>query len=298
MIQHPLIKRPMLAGTPKDLSKIKFPVLASPKLDGFRCVKVIGKALSRSFKPIANTFVREYIECNFPENIDGELMLADSKATFNDISSAFRKHDGKPDFIFFAFDFITEAPFHERVELLNEVVAKAADPRLIALPQSLVYTLDELLKFEELCLKTGYEGVMVRSINGPYKEGRSTEKEGYLLKLKRFEDSEAEIIGFEEQLHNENEKVVNELGKSSRSSHKENMVPAGTLGKFLVRDIHTGVEFKVGTGDGLTQHIRQDVWDNREAFLGTLVKYKFQPVGTKEKPRIPIWLGFRAKEDL
>ena len=36
----------------------------------------------------------------------------------------------------------------------------------------------ELLAIEEKCLGDGFEGVMIRSVDGPYKEGRSTEREG------------------------------------------------------------------------------------------------------------------------
>jgi len=99
-------------------------------------------------------------------------------------------------------------------------------------------------------------------------------------------------------MHNKNEKKTNELGLSKRSSSKENKVPAGTLGKFLVKDITTGVEFKVGTGDGLTLELRQEVWDNQEKYMGELIKYKFQKHGTKDKPRSPVWLGFRPTEDM
>ena len=86
-----MIKKPMLAGTMKNEALLKFPVLASPKLDGFRCLKLDGKCLTRSFKPLGNNFVREWIEANVPDGMDGELMLADPKATFGEISSALRR---------------------------------------------------------------------------------------------------------------------------------------------------------------------------------------------------------------
>jgi len=292
-----MIKRPMLAGTAKDLGKIKFPVLASPKLDGFRCLKIDGEALSRSFKPIANKYTREYIEKNLPDNIDGELMIEGQ--TFNELSSSLRKYDGEPNFVFHAFDWIDSTKnFEARQEELSDIVKGCGENRLKLVEHIWLNSLDELTAYEEKCLAEGYEGVMVRDPEGGYKEGRSTEKQGWLLKVKRFKDSEAEVLGFEEQMHNTNEKITNELGLSSRATNQENMVATGLLGKFLVRDIHSGVEFKIGTGLGLTQKMRKDIWENQDKYRGELVKYKFQPEGTKDRPRLPVWLGFRAKEDM
>jgi DNA ligase-1 len=261
---------------------------------------VNGEARSRSFKPIANTYVREYIESHFPDGLDGELMLRDPNATFNDISSAFRKYDGEPDFVFQAFDYVTDVnePFKSRITSVSELVNRLKDNRLHLVPHVIIKDLDDLALFEAECLELGYEGVMIRDPEGPYKSGRSTEKEGYLLKIKRFEDAEAKVIGFIEQMHNENVKQVSEIGLSKRATRQEFMVPAGTLGAFQVRDLKTGIEFEIGTGDGLTQALRKEIWENRNSYIGEIVKYKFQPVGVDKRPRFPVWLGFRLKEDM
>ena len=50
--------KPMLAATVADRSKLRFPYLASPKLDGIRCLVLNGEVLSRSFKPIRNRFIQ------------------------------------------------------------------------------------------------------------------------------------------------------------------------------------------------------------------------------------------------
>ena len=42
--------KPLLAETVEDISKLRYPLLASPKLDGIRCVKLNGKALTRKQK--------------------------------------------------------------------------------------------------------------------------------------------------------------------------------------------------------------------------------------------------------
>ncbi|MFM7851045.1 MAG: hypothetical protein ACKO96_03815, partial [Flammeovirgaceae bacterium] len=61
-------------------------------------------------------------------------------------------------------------------------------------------------------LERGYEGVMIRGLHGPYKQGRATLKQGWLMKLKEFDDDEAVIIGYEEKMKNNNAAQVNELG--------------------------------------------------------------------------------------
>lgn len=69
----------------------------------------------------------------------------------------------------------------------------------------------ELAAYKEKCLSEGYEGVMVRDPAGPYKCGRSTEREGWLLKIKRFEDAEAEVLETYEGMSNYNEAGVDAL---------------------------------------------------------------------------------------
>ena len=60
-MNHPITK-PMLAGKCEQPESLNFPLLATPKLDGIRCLKINGRALTRSFKPVSNRFIREWIE--------------------------------------------------------------------------------------------------------------------------------------------------------------------------------------------------------------------------------------------
>lgn len=63
--------------------------------------------------------------------------------------------------------------------------------RIRAVPMILVTDILQLDAYENRMLQMGYEGVMLRSPNSPYKHGLSTVNENYLLKLKRFSDGEA-----------------------------------------------------------------------------------------------------------
>lgn len=130
---------------------------------------------------------------------------------------------------------------------------------------------------------------MLRYPNAPYKNGRSTVKEGALLKLKRFKDSEAVILGMELLLRNHNEVTKNALGLTERSSHKDNMVADDLLGSMNVKDYYTGIEFSIGSG--FNEEQRRDFWNRRDELIGSIVKYKSFAIGVKDKPRfLSLWL--------
>jgi DNA ligase-1 len=215
--------------------------------------------------------------------------------------------DGEPDFVFQVFDYVSsdlELGFQDRLKELRESMINKVWMRVGTLqkvdivPHYLVGSAEELMAKEAEFVNQGFEGLMLRKPVGKYKCGRSTLKEELLLKVKRFEDSEATVLDVLELMHNSNEKETDELGMSKRSKAQAGMIPAGMLGKFKVKDIKSGVEFEIGTGLGLTQELRKDIWDNKGEYLGKLVKYKFQPAGVKDLPRFPVWLGFRHEDDL
>jgi DNA ligase-1 len=166
---------------------------------------------------------------------------------------------------------------------------------------------DQIFELEERYLASGFEGVMIRDPNSPYKQGRSTWREGWLLKVKRFEDSEALVIGMEEKMHNANESTTNALGHMERSSHIANMRPLNTMGALIVQDRKTGVVFNIGTGFDDAERLRW--WNQPDTYVTSiksdggevrtlvepyrLAKYSYFPSGSKDKPRFPVYLGER-----
>ena len=293
-----MIKKPMLSGTLENLSDARFPLLATPKLDGIRCLRIEGKTLSRKFKPIPNKYVQSVMNV-LPDGLDGELMI--KGASFNEIQSGIMSEDGEPDFEFWVFDYVTDlsTPYYKRMEQLGSLALPTFCKKVLPIA---VNNIDDLVKIETSWLNQGFEGVMLRSMTSPYKNGRSTLKEHFLLKLKQFKDSEAKIIGFVEQMHNNNEAEIDELGHTKRSKKQDNMIPANTLGKFIVVEIGdtpwSGKEFFIGTGEGLTAELRETIWNDKEKYLNKVVTYKYQPHGTKDLPRLPIWKGFRSDDDI
>lgn len=293
--------KPMLA-TDADLDKLRFPVYASPKLDGIRASIVDGRLLTRTLKEVPNRFVYNALSDHKLTGLDGELIVgpASSPTVYRDTVSGVMSRDGVPQATYWVFDLHDQDgwPYADRYDHLVNVWFGRDDltssVKIDYLAQTLITDEAGLQAYEEQIVGLGFEGVILRSIDSPYKFGRSTVKEGYLLKLKRFCDSEAEILEVIEEMHNGNEATTNELGRTKRSSHQENKTGKQRMGALLVRDIQTGVEFQIGTG--FTDLDKQQFWlsDHR----GMVVKYKYFPVGVKDKPRHPVYLGLRHKDDL
>lgn len=291
------ITKPILAASAK-IDQIIFPILATPKLDGIRALVIKGHCVSRNFKPIPNNKIRTQIEKTFPDNVDGEIIIPNK--SFNDIASIVMTEDEElHNFKYYVFDYVKDdlqKPYKDRLKDLSELDRKIDHKHFIPVFARTINSREELLEFENQCIINGDEGIVLRSEYSPYKCGRSTLKERYLLKIKRSIDSEAIILALEEKMHNANEKKLDAFGYSKRSSHKDNMIPADTLGTIVARDIHDNQEVRIGSGFNDT--LRHEIWKNPSKYIGKLVKYKYQSAGMKNLPRFPVFLGFRSENDL
>ena len=297
--------KPNLAGTPRTDDDIPMPCLASPKIDGVRAMVHPEGLMSRSMKLIPNKHVQELLAHASLIGLDGELVVGSPTHPncMQNTVSGVMSHDKVPRFTFYVFDDF-EAPggFQRRLESAEAMVNKAGlayvDVKMV--PHTLIGTLEELNAFEAKCLAEGYEGVMVRSLDGVYKQGRSTPKEGGLLKIKRFVDAEFVVVGFEEQMKNNNVATTNELGRTKRSSHAAGKEGKGTLGALIVRHIdadgESGVHFNIGTG--MDDNLRAWIWANRLKYMGAIGTYKSFPIGVLDAPRHPVFKSFRPEWDI
>lgn len=291
--------KPMLAAT-TDGKNLRYPLLASPKLDGIRALVIGGVVMSRSMKPIPNLWAQKCFGRPEFNNLDGELIVGDpvDKLVFNTTSSAMMTIKGSPQVVFHLFDDFSDPSlgFSKRLASASRRHAKLRYGPVELVDHEIIYNEMELQMYEENVLMSGYEGVMTRDPDGGYKEGRSTLKQEWLLKLKRFADGEAEIIGMTELMHNANEAKLNELGHKARSSHRSGMVGKNAMGSLIVRDLVSKVTFEIGTG--FTQADREIYWAMKDDIIGRIAKYKHFPVGAKDKPRFPVFVGFRDPIDL
>lgn len=289
--------KPMLAFTCDDTATLKYPLYASVKLDGIRCVVLDGVVYSRSMKPIRSKAVQELFGKPEYNGLDGEVLYGPWNASnvFNITTQTVMATELKPEFSkdelrMAVFDYVlSDEHCHERMNIAEY----QCSGKVIWAGQALICNEQELLVFEQECLDNGFEGVMVRSIDGKYKQGRSTAKEGIIGKIKRFSDAEAVVIGFEEKMHNTNEAKTNELGRTQRSQAQEGMVGAGTLGALVCEC--KGIRFTMGSG--FDDAGRAEVWANKGKYLGKLAKFKYFEIGMKDSYRFPIFLGWRDEDD-
>lgn len=301
-----MITKPMLAGKfESDDEIIAFfkkhsRVGVTLKIDGIRALMIGGNLLTRKFKLVPNVFIREALAA-LPDGADGELVIGNN---FQASTSAIMSTGGEPENVkLMWFDYVKDSlttPYEDRMRDLQRAFEERTFTNgvevKILLPKVMT-SADEFFEYVKQIRDSGGEGAMLRAMTGPYKCGRSSYREGYLLKYKFLEDSEAEVIGFVEKMHNANEADSDEFGNIKRSKCKEGMVPAGTLGALVVRDCYSGAEFEIGVFKGLKDDDKLQIWNNRKTVLGWVVKYTYQGVGVKDLPRIPVFHGWRDALD-
>ena len=268
---------PMLAHKfSEQAHKIKYPALAQPKLDGHRCIyneaDGNGGLWSRTRKPINSAphivnAICKGSPCGF---LDGELYNHDYKANFEELSSLIRQEEPKEGYEniqYHVYDIPNPALTNfERYEMLEEL-----RPIFIGSPVHIVETIvvndeDELMTAFEHFLAEGYEGCMVRNMDGLYVNKRSYD----LQKIKEFDDAEFKIIG----------------------------IKVGTKGSMAGKAVFTcqngDVTFDCklkGNMDELTKYA-----NDPSLVVGKILTVKYQGMTKYGQPRFPV--GLRFREDI
>lgn len=305
--------RPLLAcdispHTGIDLRTLRFPYIGSFKIDAWRSLTMNGP-VTRKLKPIPNEWVRDWMSRNVPEGLDGELTVRkpnrkflttednelrnykENYYDFNDVQSKLSTHAGMPEFQFLVFDhWQRPVPYLDRYIHAGNIVRMIGNRAVRMLPFFVIKNYEDLMALEGQALGAGYEGICLRRVDGHYKHGRSTLNEHLLLKLKRTADDEAKVIGFEPRYENQNERTTNALGLSERGSSQDNLVPIDMLGALVVWHPKFGT-FNIGTGFDTATAIA--IWHNRPEFLHQWCTFTYIPYGIVDKPRSPVFKGFR-----
>lgn len=310
--------KPMLACDAVE-SKIAFPCIAQPKIDGVRGLNMHGALTGRSLKQHANTYTTTFYSQDEFMGFDGELAAEHEchpdlcRITTSAVSTIL----GTPYTLWHLFDYIVEdtmdlAYAHRygmlchRVQRLRETHPALAE-RLRVVPMHVCTNMEELLALDDKWLDMGYEGTIVRNPSGLHKQGRSTVREGGLLRIKRFIDAEARVLRIIEGEENLNEAQINELGKQFRSSHQENKRPNGMVGAMeceLIANVvnREQVLFQKGqvitVSAGAMPHADRLRYFQQGGLIGELIKFKFFPCGSYNKPRFPTFLSLRAASDV
>ena len=299
-----MITKPMLA-VDMDETKLIFPYIAQPKIDGVRAIHLYGKPSisGRSLKFFGN----KSIPLLFPhlEGVDGELTYGPITApdlcrTTTSVVNTY-DNDRYSSLIWNVFDYITPETeslgYMQRYELLKQLITTSPNLNVHIVPYQVVNSLEELLTYEEQCLSEGYEGVILRSPTALPKNGRTTVRENSYLRIKRFVQEDAIVLSLTEAMENNNEPTTNALGNTERSTHQENLTPKGMLGSLICRDIKTNTTITIGPGE-LNHEQRTYYWNNPNELLGKTISYKYFPKGIKDKPRFASYVTIRDSSDL
>lgn len=267
--------------TIQDVNNLTYPVMAGPKYDGIRGGCHSGEIRSQTNNRIPCPSVHQA----YVYGLDGELLVPGG---FNAVQSAIMSQRPCSNFTYWVFDlclpelhsYSYKARYAKLVELMKTVdspAVKLAPMRLCNSPEEVWAFFHEVMQEPE-----GFDGIIIRDPNAPYKLGRSTLKQGWMLKLKPWKDAEAEIIGFEELLSN----------SDTSCKKQENLVPMDTLGAFICR-MPNGKVFNCGGGKGLTAEERKKIWENKEKYLGSQLCYKYLFLSDIGIPRHPNYKGIR-----
>lgn len=310
--------KPMLAET-WDVSKLKFPVLAMPKIDGVRGLNMLGKLTGRSLKPFKNKHVTGLFSHSILLGLDGEF--AAEKATHPDLcrmtTSALGTITGMPYLLWHLFDYVTaetaNLPYWQRLRMLGNRVGELhiTVPHIAQHLRTVSYeefaTLEGLMQFHERNMELGYEGTILRDPNGVHKNGRSTVLEGGYLRIKDFADAEAVVTALHEGETNNNEAQINELGNTFRTSHQENKSANGLVGTLSVKLLapiaagdkvfEAGETILIAAGK-MTSEERAFYLLHPGEIVGKVVKFQYFPHGVKDKLRFPTFQSIRMKEDM
>lgn len=272
-------------------------LFASLKEDGIRCIiHPVWGVCSQTMKSIPNRHVRHILE-QVPLNLDGELVGLrhdGTDMTFNETQSAIMTEDGFPRFEYRVFDWFgnCEQDYEQRSFVAIEAVQEARMRNVLNvkwLRQFAFNTISKIEEFELSALEKGKEGIMLRRPDGVYKQGRSTFDQGYLLKVKRFMDDEAVVIGVEEEMENCNLATRDTGGLQRRSKHQ-----AGLRGKGMVGALICKWQDKIlKVASGMTEGQKIDWWHNQQMIVNKTITFKYQAHGMKDLPRCPIFKGIR-----
>lgn len=267
---------PMLAERmDRHGGKLKYPCLSQPKLDGHRCIAMVGlngrcTLWTRSRKPILSmphiVAGIERMALRGGTKLDGELYNHDYRDRFEELTSFIRDSSVKPgsDVVqYHVYDVVSSQPQRVRTKWLADQSFASPIMRVMTLEAD---SEDELMGHFTLYTSMGYEGAMARNMDGLYQENRRSTD---LLKIKGSMDDEFEVIGVDE-------------GRGKLAGH---------AGAFLCKT-KAGAEFKaklVGELSGLRKY-----FEDPGLAVGRHLTVEYRGLtGKNGVPRFPVALRFR-----
>lgn len=247
--------------------------IASEKYDGIRAIWT-GKYLKSRTNKIIHA--PKWFTDKLPKNhaLDGELFI--NRGAFERTTSIVAKKEPvntewrNIKFMIFDVPDIKE-PFNKRIEQIENIVAKINRNAVKATKHYLLKNRNHMKEIYNDIVSKGGEGIMLRKATSMYEQKRSKD----LLKVKPKYDAEAEILN-----------MIEGKGKDKNS-----------LGALKVKLLKNETkEFKIGTG--FTKQLRNNIWKNKNKYIGDVVTFEYKGLTKYGIPRHPAFKRFRVNKNV
>jgi DNA ligase-1 len=265
----------MLAKQVESLDSLTFPLIAQPKLDGIRCLKIGKTLMGRNGRATSNERLHLYLHNLIKEEnyvFDGELYS--HKLSFNDILSQVNSDSKEIDtsIKYVVYDILTKTEwenqecktkYFDRWSRIKSFTSISKNSEWIG--GKIINNVHELNEYYEHILRDGYEGIMVKDPNGMY--GWKRVDQNVMGKIKPSEDFDCKII-----------QVKEGTGKYEKK-----------MGAFIVD--FNGV--KVNVGSGFNDEQRNEFWKNKQDLIGKWISVKAQEKTIDGSLRFPVFIRIR-----
>lgn len=273
--------KPMLASS--DTSKIKFPCRCQPKYDGVRCIISENNngdidIVSRQGKLYNIPHIKDWADKHrdmLP--LDGEL-YNHKELAFQDIISAVKKVSNITDKInYVVYDKPIEGvPNDDRLNIIRKDITTLPPSDPIKLSQNILcHNWDEIKKYHDECVEEGYEGVIIRNLDGEYEFGFRSNN---LIKYKEFQDSEFVVADVIEGTGRDKGTGIFVLYLHGHEG--EPITPDNTFKAKPKGDIN----------------IRKEYFINKSNYIGEHATIKYQGLSKTGVPRFPNMIAIRDYE--
>lgn len=257
--------KPMLAQrAPADFLALKYPIAAEVKHDGVRCIAVVNlgkcRLYSRNGKNLENfEEIRQYAEKLGDGVYDGEIV---SPEGFQKLMTRTNADKGKNIEVKVEYKVFDKLTLQEWIagKSYRDYTTRCIDAKIgerVVLKNPV-----DLEIYYNYVLKSGYEGLILKSLDGTYESGKSD----CWFKLKPKDTIDMEILAFEQG-----------TGKYE-----------GMLGALQCQGEYSDFKVQSYVGTGFTDEQRKYIWDNKDKLKTTKVEIEFQEVTKPDK------YGFRS----
>jgi DNA ligase-1 len=298
----PVFECMLATDSPKHEKKMVGNVIVEPKLDGVRVVVICDvdkdevKLFSRNGKELSNF---PEINKTFDDMMDqmGESMVFDGEVMSDDFQTLMREIHRKSgaktkDAKLNLFDCLPLSEFmNGGSNSVNDTILKRKEmlesfkfhlKSNIHLVEYVKIDLSDedgqkqFADYNKLCIDRGFEGIMVKPVNGVYECKRST----LWLKVKPFIEVSLKVIDTEEG-----------TGRN-----------VGKLGALIVEGKDDGKFIKTNVGSGLSDADRETYWKDKDKLIGQVVEVRADAITQNQNAkdewslRFPRFLRFRGFE--